>query len=108
MPTPRNTHSSSNIFSQYSLSSSRVGIMDEKNKKEEIERESSSKYWTLKYKAAFLFGGSLVCCFFYYKIGTYSAIPYILGFPIGGLVNVFLVSMLTLEDNNFTNPPGGW
>ena len=82
--------------------------MDEKNKKEVIEQESSSKYWALKYKAAFLFGGSVVCCFFYCKIGTYSAIPYILGFPIGGFVNVFLVSMLTLEDNNFTNPPGGW
>lgn len=81
--------------------------MNGENKEAVIERKNSTKYWTTKYKVAFLIGGFVVCYMIYSEVNTFRILYYLVGFPIGGFFGVFFFSMISLGKNDNTTPPGG-
>ena len=67
---------------------------------------SEPKYWTKKYKVAFVVGGLIASGAFFWGFGFYaflisplrSLAVLLVSFVVGGFISVFLVAMETLDE----------
>ena len=66
---------------------------------------SKPKYWTKKYKVAFVIGGVIACVAVSLEIGVSNFLAFplslavlLVSFVVGGFISVFLVAMETLDE----------
>ena len=67
---------------------------------------SKPKYWTKKYKVAFVIGGVIACVAVSLVIGVSNFLAFplrslavlLVSFVVGGFISVFLVAMETLDE----------